>query len=414
MKFSEAWLESRIEAGVTAAVVVLVVACDSTPSTSDPAESARGPVYALQTMVYNTDDTVTSYVALSDTVNVESIELADAREFPSYAFITAVGGKLLVSAGEEPLITQYDITANLDWDELDVLSFANQGITGGGAGFERHWFLNDHVAYLTLEVTGRVVWNPSDFEIIGVMDDSELAPEQNGLVLDATFNRPPQLLEGPVLKPFYYRDEDWFRFGPSTPIVIYDPTTHAEQAILDVPCPALEVASQDEAGNTYFSPWTYGPTLSLFGEGPAVCIRRVKNDSTLDLEWVPDLTQWTGGRPVQVFRYMRDGRALASVLHIDEVEGDFSAGYDEDLAIELDRHWRLWQFDLEAEAAKPIEGIGPVGSGFNWSSLDERAFVFVPNEDWSVTKVYELDSDGTASLRFEVSGLVNNWVQVRQ
>lgn len=50
------------------------------------------------------------------------------------------------------------------------------------------------------------------------------------------------------------------------------------------------------------SGWTYGPVLSLFGDGPAPCVRRIKPDSTLDETWTPDLTTWTGGRPVHTFR----------------------------------------------------------------------------------------------------------------
>jgi hypothetical protein len=216
-----------------------------------------------------------------------------------------------------------------------------------------------------------------------------------------------------VLKPFYYHDEDWFLFGARTSIAVYDPETHEERDIIDVPCPALEVMSQDEAGNTYFSPWTYGPMLSLFGEGPETCIRRVKNDSTLDEDWAPNLPEWTGGRPVQVLRYVRDGKALATVLHVDEVSGDFASGYDEELALELDQHYRLWELDLDAETARPIEEIASSGSGFNLAEIDGRTFVFVPDAEWSKTTVFELEPDGRARPRFTASGVVNNWIRLR-
>lgn len=383
----------------------------TTPATDDPPPTP-GPVYALQYRV-ETDDSVTSYVVLTDTLDVTELSLERAREFSGYAFVTASNGQLLVSDGESPIITRYQITPELDWVEVDRLSFANTGVTGGAAGFERHWFLNERTAYLTLDITKRVVWDPSELSIRGVMEDSALELTRDGLRLDATFNRQPRALQGPVLKAFYYRDEDWFLFGPTTPIAVYDPDTHEETRIIDAPCPALEVATQDEAGNTYFSGWTYGPTLSLFGAGPAPCVRRITPEATLDEEWTPDLRAWTGDRPVHVFRYMRDGKALGTVLHVDEVEIDFAAGYDERAAAELDAHWRLWLFDLEAESAREVRGLGATESGFNWANFETRTFVLLPYDGWARTKVFEIDAEGNATERFDTVGNVSEWLRVR-
>lgn len=59
--------------------------------------------------------------------------------------------------------------------------------------------------------------------IDGVMEDSALRLERDGLQLDATFNRQPRITPGPVLEPFYYRDADWFEFGSTTSVAVYDP-----------------------------------------------------------------------------------------------------------------------------------------------------------------------------------------------
>jgi hypothetical protein len=101
------------------------------------------------------------------------------------------------------------------------------------------------------------------------------------------------------------------------------------------------------------------------------------------------------------------------VLHVDEVGIDFSAGYSEEDAALLDSHWRLWLFDLEAQTARPIEGIEGVGSGFFWANLDGRTFLFVPNLDWSRSSVFELDVEGNATKRFETTGFINDWIRVR-
>jgi hypothetical protein len=387
--------------------------CSDAESGSTAEAKERGPVYALSTSVYVTDDDVLNYATLTDTLDVT--ELPQGREFPGYSFLTAVDGKLLVSDGESPTITSFDITPELDWQELAKVNFSGKGLNGSGAGFERNWFVDDDTAYITLDVTKRIVWSPSEMVIKDVKEDSALELERDGLQLDATFNRQPRMLKGPVLKPFYYRDEDWFLFGQTTSIAVYDPDTHEERKIIDVPCPSLEVPSQDEQGNTYFSTWSYGPILGLFGAGPELCVRRITPDSELDESWTPDLTEWTEGRPVSVLRYLRDGKAVGTVLHIDDaVDVDFSAGYSEEAASKLDSHWKLWLFDLEAETARPIEGIDDdVGSAFFSSNLDDRTFLFVPNAEWSESTVYELDSDGLATKRFQTVGFINDWIRVR-
>jgi hypothetical protein len=370
------------------------------------------PLYALATTVYQTDDQVMSYITLTDTLDIDSLPEDRARELGSYAFVSGSEGKLLVSDGESPQITRYEITPELEWIEEERVSFAGEGIMGGGAGFERHWFVNDTTAYVTLDVTKRVVWNPKEMVITGVAEDSSLPLERDGFRLDATFNRQPRRLRGPTLKPFYYRDEDWYIFGQYTSIAVYDPVTHAEEKIIDVPCPSLEVPSQDEVGNTYFSTWSYGPVPGLYGLGPENCVRRIKPDATLDEDWTPDLSEWTEGRPVNVFRYMRDGKAVGTVLHTDEVDIDYSS-YDEEEAAELESHWRLWLFDLEAETAKPIEGIEGIGGGWFWANFAGRTFLFVPDAEWSSSKVFELDTDGNATERFTATGFINDWVQIR-
>lgn len=403
---------------IVAALLISGCAADQSPTDDDSKgfkdSEKQEAVYALHTGVTQPDDSNIGYVALMSSLDLSGkLSLKGAHEFPGYSFITAVNGKLLVSEGGAPTVIQVDISDDLDWKETAKLSFANYGSWPYGASFERHWFLNEHVAYLTLDVTSRVVWDPTDFVVLDVKHDTQLESERDGFVLDAAFNRPPRMVEGPVVKSFYYRDEDWFHFGPETPVAVYDQKTHEEEFIVDVPCPGLEVSSQDEDGNTYLSPWTYGPTLGLFGEGAETCIRRLNNKGRLDKDWTPDLREWTEGRPVQVLRYLSDGKALGTVLHLDEVEGDFNSGYDEELAAELDSHWRLWLFDLKQERAQPIRGIGATSPGFSMDIVDGRTFVFVPNDDWSETTVYELDLEGEATKHFSVDGVVSRWVRVR-
>ncbi len=375
-----------------------------------PGEEA---VYAMISII-RTEDSATSYVQLASSLD-EPFSLSAAREFPGFADIAAVNGQLLIGSGDEPRVTRYQIGADLTWEEGESLSFANQGLDS--AGFSTMWFANDQTAYAVAgQNIRRVAWDPSAFEIRGVYEDTSLPLERDGYDLWFSNNRESSSFRwnGPVLRPYSYYDADDLA-GPVSQIAAYDPATHLEVAALEAPCADLSVSSQDEQGNTYFSTWFYNPTLALYGDGPAPCVVRIKPDLTLDEAFTTDFTQLTGGRYVKVFRYIAEGKAIATVLDHESLDVDFSGEYDEDVdaAIWEADHWRLWMFDLEAGTAQPISGVDTLGSTFMWARFGERTFVFQRHSDVARTKVYEINLDGTASERFDTEGWFYDWVRVR-
>ncbi len=383
------------------------------PAPEAPATpEADSPLYALHFTVTDTDDNYTSYIALTDSLDLSSVSLDRAREFPGFASIATVGGRLFVASATDPRVTSYTATPDLRWIDGQSVSFASYG--AADSGFWNQFFLDEHTAYVTIDVTSRIVWDPTAMEIRGLMEDTHLPLERDGLRLEPTVSRqvrPPQV---PVLRPFYYRDENYIEYGARTPIAVYDPVTNAESAVIDVPCPAVEVETRDEAGNAYFSAWTYGPELGLYGIGPACCIARITPEGTVDETWNTDLKGWTGGREVGVFRYMRDGKAIGTVLQQEEIQADFSAAYDQDVADALGGDvWRLWLFDLESQSATPIQGIGLMNRGFNWATFEGRTFVMVPYQDWSRTRVYEVDLQGNATEHYDTTGSFYDWIKVR-
>jgi hypothetical protein len=196
-------------------------------------------------------------------------------------------------------VTRYEIGADRSWTELGSLSFGNDGVVD--AGFGRQWLLDEHTAYLEMEKTKRIVWDPTELVIRGVREDSALEPLRGKLEIEPGLNRRPRLHRGSVLRPFYYVEKtDWLEYAPTSQIAVYDPATGEERSMVDAPCPGLYVGTQDEAGNTYFGLWDALPKLALYGQGPAPCVARVSLDGTLDAQWAPDLTAWAGGRYVMV------------------------------------------------------------------------------------------------------------------
>jgi hypothetical protein len=372
-------------------------------------------VYALNVVVFDQDFEATTYVALSHTLDFGADPLSDAREFPGFESIAAAGGGLIVS-GEGAALSRHEITDALDWRDGPKLSFADYGIMD--AGFWDQFFLDDRTAYATADTTSRVVWDPVAFVIGDFLTDSRIPSEpEGGLELDAAFNRTSWIPKnGPVLRPFYYRDADWFEFSDRSWIAIYDPVTHEERAVLDVPCPALENATEDEAGNTYFSTWNVRPTRYLYGLAPEACFARVTADGRLDTQFAPNVRDWTGGRPPMVMRYLEGGKAVASFLDVDAIEADWSGPVDDAVReeIELGSHFRLWLLDFDAETATEVDGVIPMDGQFHGRTVDGRHFVYLPYDGYTRTRIYEiLPEQGTAVEHEDVPGWVYDLVKVR-
>jgi len=383
--------------------------------TTPSAAREPGPVYAIGTAIFGDDGGRTVYVTLRDSIDVSEVTFDDAREFNGVASFEAIGGRLFVADGEAPRIIRFDITPELRWEEGPALGFDAYPLTDN-ANFFYQFAADEHHRYLPFDGSKRIIWDPTDFVIKGVMEDSALELERDGLFLEAGGNRNgTDYGGGPVMQPFFYHDEDWYVFGDRSSIAVYDPVTHAETSVIDAPCAGLAVASRDEAGNTYFSSWDYGPTRALYGLGPAPCVVRVRPDRTLDAAWTTDLRSLTGGRYAINFRYLRNGIALADVLHDEEIDADFSTMVidpDVDDEVWTGGHFHLWRFDLNAGTAAPYDGVDIPGLGWTPSFVDGRAFLFVPHDFGARTRVYELDAQGNASEHLDVAGAAS-WLRVR-
>lgn len=379
--------------------------------------SSAGAVYALSTLVWGVEG-ATGYVTLTDTLDLDRVSLEGAREFPGYTSIGVAGGQLLVTNAEDPTIYRFAVDADLGWEDRGRLSLLNLGVTD--SGFYRQYLQRDALAHAEIDVGQRALWDPIGFEVAGTQIDSQLVLQRDGLDLFANYNRAYFVFEGPVVRPFSYHDQDWFRWADDSLLVVYDPGTNAERSVIEAPCPGLDTITQDERGNLYFSSWEYPALHALVGTGAAPCVARVTPERRLDVDWAPDLTAWTGGRHVMNFRYLGQGKAIGAVLHSEK----FGAGFDFASAFsDIDAFWdasalhyRLWMFDLEAGTAAPVRGLpdDDLSPSYSHAQLEGRTFLLREASDFSLTSVYELGVDGEATERFKViGGSSYQWVKLR-
>jgi hypothetical protein len=391
----------------------------ATPTTPDtrvePEAPPTGtdPLYAMMIQVYTPDDRIV-YVHLTKDLDVSTIDLSQAREFASVANFAGIDGRILVSSGSEPEITEYGISNDLAWTEGRTVSFVSYPLDDN-ANFYYQYILNGSTAYLPFDATSRVIWNPASMSIEGTLTDTSVPPvAPNGMLVSTGGNRNAIQFDGPVQQPFFYGDD--LDYGPESIVAIYDEVTNAEVATVTLPCPGLSMASQD-GGYTYYGTWGF-PDRALFGLGPQPCIARLTPERTLDEAWTTNLEAVTGGRAHNNFRALGNGKAIANVLHAEELENaDFANGYNVDVTDQIGASgpwWKLWLIDLASMTGAPVEGVTvDISSGAQFAVLDGRTFVFLPYDDYGRTKIYEIGSDGVASERGDSIGDIFKWVKIR-
>lgn len=225
---------------------------------------------------------------------------------------------------------------------------------------------------------------------------SELPRELDGLPLHAAGNGNYLRFKGKSWLLYNYMDEDWWRFGSKSYAVSYDPKTHEEVERLELPCPGIDTATQDEAGNTYLSSGSYTGLLALYDMGPKPCLVKLNASGELEESWTTDLTDVTEGRPVSALEYARDGFAFVNVLHHERlgVKPD-----DKEIPAEVvesvsnDENWQVWLINLKDRTGRPLDEItGRMGQSAV-QRIDGRAFLTVGYDDWSRTKLFELGDD---------------------
>ncbi|WP_437753773.1 MxcI [Sorangium sp. So ce1389] len=382
---------------------LLVVGCGEAEEATSPGVQTR---YVVASTILGAEE-ATTYVSFMSSLDVEQIKLEDAQEFAGWATIAAVDGMLFVGDGEEPTITRYMAGEGGSLEENGQLSFLNHGIQT--APFYQNYFASPTKAYMQVQANERVIWDPTALELGGTLEIAGPPPERDGLTLRASLDRGIGVREGRVMTPFYWSDDDYYRFSPVSQVAVIDSEGDKVRAVLDVPCPGLDVATEDEEGNLYFSNWVLTVPETLFEEdAPASCMVRVAAGSeTIDESWGLDLSELTGGRPTAAFRYMSDGVALVAVFYSERLGVDTVPA-----TAARTPNWRLWRVDMNRRSAEPVEGLDFVSGGYYSFRIDGRTLVLVPAADYSSTTAYEIGPTGPAQPRFSVPGWAFQLVQL--
>lgn len=375
---------------------LLVTACGGDDSGDGDGVSDDGPAYILGSLAFGVDS-VTSYVSVLDSLDTQAVDYDQAHEFAGTADVWVHDGSVYVTSAEDLTITRYTVEDGA-LVAHETISFAAYGLTD--FGFWLNTFVAPDKAYFLHDAGEYIVWNPRDMVITGTVALPVLPPRQGFKLFPGYADRAARVRDGKLYQPLYWTDESYFQYQQDSHIAVFDVATDTLDEVITAPCPGLDYASADAAGNLFFSSWVYAPGAAVVLGQPSTCVFEVPAD----------------GRPPAVafqFAEVADGREGAALRFLPGGQAMFSAFHDERFtvddqtdpsAVTFGPNWRFWTYDVAA-------GTAAMNPAFEWNAgaqyafdLDQRTYMLVAAGDYSATTLYDLGSGGAATPVLETRG----------
>lgn len=386
----------------------------ATPAPEDPSGSpasvATPPAYIIGSTL-NGPEGWNAYVAVLPELEPQTIDYSTVLEVPGRADVWVWDGKVFIAQADAPVVSRYAVTDDLALVEEDGtrLSFAAAGVAS--AQFWNAIWLTPEKAYMNnaagLEY---VIWNPRSMEIVGRVDHPSIEERAGFVVRNSSTNRGSVVRDGKVYHTYYWTDENYERYAPESRIAVYDIETDELLDVIAAPCPGLDVATQDEAGNLYFSSWTGLPGLSLvLGEPTSCAVKIPAGSEQIDPSWTlswPDLTE---GRHGAALRYQGDGYGLVSIFHHEQLEYD---GASDAFALIGTENWQTWRVDLEARTAAPLQGVAANSGAIYVEPLGDAAYALIPTENYQSSQIYRVNA-GDGQPLFSTRGWATRLFRLR-
>jgi hypothetical protein len=359
------------------------------------------------------DDTgSTSYLSLLHTLELENVDLSEAREYPGgRAFVQAADGALFVGDPAAPVVTRFSVADNGELVEQGRISFAPYGLESSQFDSWNVTFISPEKAYLMDFREGTtILWNPTTMEILGdIPADPSLLRE--GLSLEGS---PAIQRDNLLFRTFNWVNYDDATYSTDLLLAIYDTETDKLlELIPETRCPVPgNLVHQDEAGSIYFSNWIWPVAGALMRDAPSPCVLRINPDENrFDPAWTFNYADALEGREGAMFTYLEDGRALVAAFYDERTS--FNAETDP-WSYVGSLNWKLWNVDIEGKTGAPVQGLDFNGGAFTPAKLDGRLFVMVPGgaAEGYATQIFELKDD-VAVPRVKLPGWSYQFVKLR-
>ena len=362
------------------------------------------PTYILSTQIFDTDEALV-YVAVLDSLAQREIDLSQAREFAGDGDVWVFDGAVFVASGEDLTITKFSVEAGALVEQGQV-SFAAYGLTS--FGFWLNTFVSPSQALFLNDVSEYIVWDPSRMQITGTLPLPPAEERPGYRLFPGYSDRAARLVDGLLYQPFYWTDESFFGFLPSSRVVVTDVAAGSVVRVIDAPCPGLDYATADADSNLYFSSWIYAPGGAAVLDQPPTCVFEIPASGEPGVAF--DLASVTGGRQGGVMRHVRNGRALLSVLHDERFPPSDAPSVSE---LTFAANWRFWSYDIAAAAAEPIESIDwNAGAQYSFD-IDGTTYMLVAEADYSASTIYDLGDGLSYDAVIETPGWATRLFRLR-
>lgn len=358
----------------------------------------RAPRAFVLSSIVTSGDEAMSYVTVLPSLDGQTVDYENSREFSGNADTWVYGGAVFVADAENQTITKY----TLEGDRLEEAGELGLGAYGPtDVGFWVNVFISSTKAYFTNAPGEYLVWNPTTMEITGTIPLPEMPDRGPHQAVFSYSDRSAILRDNLLFHAVYWASEDYFHFDAGSKIMVYDTDTDELVDVLDAPCPGLDYGTKDNDGNLYFSSWVFAPGGAAVLDQPTTCVVKVPNSEPLGVEHAFNVSEIADGRQGGALRYLGNGQAMLAVLHDEHAAENGETEVD---AITFGANWRFWSYDLESGAAATLDEIDwNAGAAYSIKS-GAITYMLVPDGEYESTIVYEIDANGSAKGVLEAPG----------
>lgn len=372
--------------------------------------SAKPPLYAVATQVF-TEDTETSYVVLTESLQGGELSLDDAIELGGRAILTAPpeGGALLVGSNESPLVTRYllDADASLKLDKS--VSFQGYGVAAiGEYQGQFQWASAKKAYYFDSRTAQIIVFDPEAMTTTKSLDLAALTLEDNVM----TFSPAPLRVDSTLLMPVGWRGTTGTTVPSQTGLVVVDMNTDEVTTVTDARCGYARDIALGHDGYAYVATDAFASAVHRISEsgGPKPCLLRFDLEAKrFDSDFYVDLTALAGGMTLGSLLATSSGKTF--LRQLDESLATVTA----DSVPRVLASSKVWSYREVTLGDEPSlrEVLTEVRSGGSMLPiiLDERTFVpeFTGQAETTLREV----TNGPSSAALTTTGLVFSAVQLR-
>lgn len=374
----------------------------------DSSVAPQNSLFVISTWV-TANEVTNAYVKVVDKLDVEKkVDIkTDSLEVTGYGDTKFINGKLYVSSGKT--VTSYAVSdAGVLSKEL-TLDFSAKA---SDASIYRIAFVSGTVAYLTGD-NSWIRWNPTTMKIEPEKEipfPTTIAARE-GINPFYSFDRGFAVRGNRLFQSIYWTDFSNFKMTATSAIAVIDTDNSKLLTTLDAPCPGLDSASQDDAGNIYFSGWAYNIGATLINNAAKGCsVRIAANAEVVDPNFKLNFAEVTGGHEAIGLRYVGNNTFLMDVFREDR--DPYNANTDKIGEWLFQNNTVFATYNAVTHVYKELPDLGYHSPGYYSERFGDQTFLLIRSNS-GTTDYVQLLADGSGKKGISVDGWATRAYKIR-